>query len=137
MSDRKVDGFFYGLFMDTDVLKGSSVLATEPRRAYVDGYALRFGRRSTLVPTEGARSYGMVFALTHEDLDRLYSPPGLHDYRPEAVLATMLDGGSTPALCYNLLEQPVPDEANSDYASKLRAALSRLNFPQDYIESIS
>ncbi len=137
MSDRRVDGFFYGLFMDVDILKDCLVTATRPRRAYVDGYALRIGRRSTLVPAEGARSYGMVFALTHEDLDRLYSSPGLHDYRPEAVLVTTLDGGTLPALCYNLLEQPVPDETNSDYAEKLRAALGRLNFPSEYIKSIS
>ncbi len=136
MSDRKVDAFFYGLFMDVDVLKDSSVTASKPRRAYLEGYALFIGRRSTLVPVEGSRSYGMIFALSQVEIDRLYSSPGLQDYRPEAVLVTRLDGGTLPALCYNLLEQPDPDEANADYAEKLRAALGRLDFPSEYIESI-
>ena len=40
MSDRRIDGFFYGLFMDGDILRDSQVAAVNPRRAYVDGYAL-------------------------------------------------------------------------------------------------
>jgi hypothetical protein len=136
MNRRKVDGFFYGLFMDVDILRENAVTAVNPRRAYVDGYALRIGRRATLVPVEGARSYGVVFALTHDDLDRLYSPPGLMDYRPEAVLVSMLDGGSLPALCYNLLEQPEPDERNVAYAARLRETLGRLKFPSEYIASL-
>ena len=137
MINRRVDGFFYGLFMDVDILKESLVTALKPRRGYVDGYGLRIGRRATLVPSEGARSYGMVFALTHNDLDRLYSSPGLLDYRAEAVLVCTLDGGSLPALCYNLVELPGPDEANADYAARLRETLGRLEFPSEYIASIS
>ena len=137
MSNRRVDGFFYGLFMDVDILKESLVTAVRPRRAYVDGYSLRIGRRATLVPSEGARSYGMVFALTHRDLDRLYSSPGLLDYHPEAVLVSTLDGGSLPALCYNLLELPGPNEANANYAARLRETLGKLKFPSEYITSIS
>jgi len=137
MTNRRVDGFFYGLFMDVEVLRESQVTALEPRRAYVDGYGLRIGRRATLVPSEGSRAYGMVFALTHDDLDRLYSPPGFLDYRPEAVLVCTLDGGTLPALCYNLVEPPGPDEANADYAARLRETLGILEFPPEYIASIA
>ena len=66
MTDRRIDGFFYGLFMDIDILRASQVVAANPRRAYVGGYALRIGRRATLVPAPEARVYGMVFALTHD-----------------------------------------------------------------------
>jgi light-regulated signal transduction histidine kinase (bacteriophytochrome) len=87
MADRRIDGFFYGLFMDSDILRQSQVAAVRPRRAFVDGYALRIGRRATLVPASGARAYGMVLALTHDELERLYATPGLEQYRPEAVVA--------------------------------------------------
>ncbi len=136
MTDRRIDGFFYGLFMDREVLRESGVEAASPRRAYVDGHALRIGRRATLVPAPGARAYGMVFALTHDELERLYSPPGLEAYRPEAMLARGLDGGAWPALCYNLRQAPGPDEANAEYAARLRAALGRLGFPPDYVTSV-
>ncbi len=137
MTERRIDGFFYGLFMDKDILGGSQIVPANPRRAFVDGYALRIGRRATLIPTSDARAYGMVFALTHKELERLYTAPGLEQYRAEAILAQILEGGALPALCYNLLEAPGPDETNSDYATRLRTALRRLNFPSAYVESIS
>jgi hypothetical protein len=137
MTDRRIDGFFYGLFMDSDILRENQVVAVSPRRAYVDDYALRIGRRATLVPTSGARAYGMVFALTHDELDKLYTAPGLEQYRPEAILAHSLEGDTLPALCYNLREAPGPDEANAEYAARLRATLSRLDFPPEYVSSIS
>ena len=137
MTDRRIDGFFYGLFMDSDVLRESQVVAVNPRQAYVDGYALRIGRRATLVRTPGARAYGMVFALTHDELDKLYTAPGLEQYRPEAILAHLMEGETLPALCYNLREAPGPHEANTEYAASLRAALGKLEFPPEYIASIA
>lgn len=137
MTDRRVDGFFYGLFMDADILGESQIVPAKPRRAFVDDYALLIGQRATLVPTPGARAYGMVFALTHDELDRLYTGPGLEPYRPEAVIARSLEGEAMPALCYNLREAPGPDEANPDYAARLRTALGKLDFPPVYIESVS
>jgi uncharacterized membrane protein YccC len=137
MAIRRIDGFFYGLFMDSDILRENRVVAENPRRAYVDGYALRIGRRATLVPSPAARAYGMVFALAHDELERLYSAPGLEQYRPEAVAAHVLDGETLPALCYNLREAPGPSEANVQYAARLQNVLSKLNFPPDYVASVS
>ncbi len=136
MTDRRIDGFFYGLFMGSDILAQSQVTPNNPRRAYVDGFALRIGRRATLWPSSGARAYGVVYALTHDELDRLYTAPGLEAYRPEAVLAHCMAGERLVALCFNLPEPPAPNEANEDYAARLRAILRELNFPADYVDSI-
>jgi Gamma-glutamyl cyclotransferase, AIG2-like len=139
MSDRRIDAFFYGLFMDVEVLRGSDAAPANSRRAYVEGYALRIGQRATLVPSAGARAYGMLFALTHAELDRLYTAPGLEQYRPEAVLARPLEGEgpAMPALCYNLLEAPRPHERNPEYAARLQRALQKLDFPPEYVASVS
>jgi hypothetical protein len=137
MSDRRIDAFFYGLFMDSDILRESNVTPFNPRRAYVDDFALRIGQRATLLPSAGARAYGMLIALTHSELERLYTAPGLDQYRPEAVLAEPLEGPSSPALCYNLREAPRPDERNPDYAVRLRRVLSKLEFPAEYVASVS
>ncbi len=136
MTDRYIDGFFYGLFMDRDILRDSGVTVENPRRAYVDEFALVIGNRATLVPNCGGRAYGMVFSLTHCGLDRLYSSPGLEQYRPEAVVAHSLEGVAIPALCYNLLEVPGYDEINTQYAARLQTVLSKLEFPPEYIKSI-
>src|SRR5207302_11449402 len=95
-SERRIDAFFYGLFMDESTLRQSGVTPVNPRRAYVDDFALRIGQRATLVPHTGARAFGMLLALTHAGLQSLYSAPGLEHYRPEAVLAQQLKGPSVP-----------------------------------------
>ncbi len=137
MIERRVDGFFYGLFMDVDVLRGSGVAPVSASRAYVDDFALCIGNRATLIPSPGARAYGMLIALTHSELHRLYSAPGLEPYRPEAVLARPLDGGSIPALCYNLVESPAANERNQAYAVRLQKTLRDLGFPGEYIDSVA
>ena len=137
MSDRRVDAFFYGLFMDIVVLRESGAAPVNPRRAYVDGFALRIGQRATLVPSAGDRAYGMLFALTHSELERLYAAPGLEEYRPEAVLTQTLEGTPAPALCYNLREAPQAHERNPEYAARLKRVLGKLDFPPEYVASIS
>ena len=137
MSERRIDAFFYGLFMDIDILREGGVAPINPRRAYVDDFALRIGQRATLLPSAGARAYGMLFAVTHSELDQLYSASGLEQYRPEAVLAQPLEGTPAPALCYNLREAPRPDERNPEYAARLQRALRKLDFPPEYVASVS
>jgi Gamma-glutamyl cyclotransferase, AIG2-like len=136
MSPRQIDGFFYGLFMDAQVLRQAGTKPSNFRRAYVTDFALRIGQRATLVPSPGARACGMLISLTHADLDRLYSAPGLEDYRPEAVVAHLSEDEAVPALCYNLVHAPQPHERNADYATRLRGVLEDLGFPVDYIESV-
>ena len=137
MSDRRIDGFFYGLYMDLEILREAGVAPSNPRRAYVDDFVLRIGQRATLLPSAGGRAYGMLYALTHAELERLYTAPGLEHYRPEAVLALPLGGTPTPALRYNLREAPRAHERNPDYAERLRRALTKLGFPPDYIASVA
>ena len=136
MSDRRIDAFFYGLFMDTDTLKQNGVEAVNTRRAFVADFALRIGRRATLIPSIGHRAYGVIMSLTHGDLARLYNAPGLEHYRPESVLAQTLDGSVSAALCYNLLESPAADERNPEYAARLQRVLQKWDFPPEYVASV-
>jgi hypothetical protein len=133
---RRIDGFFYGLFMDAQDLRDAGTNPSNFRRAYVNDFALRIGQRATLVPAPGARAYGMVISLTHAELDRLYSAPGLEGYRPEAVVAQTFDGEVSPALCYNLVDAPEPHERNTEYAKRLKSVLEQLEFPPEYVESV-
>ena len=136
ITDRRIDSFFYGLFMDVEILRDNHVTPVDPRPAFVDGFQLSIGQRATLLPSFGARAYGMLYSLTHSDLDRLYSGSGLEQYRPEAVLARIVDRESIPALCYNLREAPSPDERNPEYAARLQGVLRKLGFPDEYVASL-
>ena len=137
MANRRIDAFFYGLFMDSDILQENHIAAVNPRQAYIDDYALVIGRRATLIAKPGARAYGMVISLMHDEIDKLYSGSGLEDYRPEALLVHLLGGSVLPVMCYNLLKIPEPDEANAEYARRLCSTLKKLQFPDEYIGSIA
>jgi hypothetical protein len=136
MSGRRVDVFFYGLFMDRQVLEEKGVQPTDVRLAAVPGFELRIGARAALVPAAGATVQGALVKLSHADLERLYSEPSVQAYRPEPVLAVLRNGTTVAALCYNLPEPPGPDEHNAAYASKLRAVAQRIGLPGDYVASI-
>jgi hypothetical protein len=133
---RKIDVFFYGLFMDEDLLRSRGVRPANLRPASVSGFQLRVGKRAALVPSPTHRVYGLLASLSHAELERLYSEPSVQAYRPEAVLTQLSNGEVLAALCFNLPEPPSSEERNVEYAAKLRALAERLNFPAEYVASI-
>ena len=136
MPDRTVTVFFYGLFMDADALRSKGVRPANVRPASLSGYAIRIGNRATLVRDPRSRAHGLLMDLAQPEIDSLYSGPGLEAYRPEPVVAEMPDGSQIPAVCFNLVTPPSPDEANPQYAGKLRELARHLLLPPDYIEHI-
>ena len=136
MASRRIAVFFYGLFMDADLLRAKGTDPVNIRPACVRGFALRIGDRATLLAAPDATAYGIVMELTHAELDHLYSDPSVPAYRPEGVTAELTDGSRLPALCFNLVVPPEPQEANVEYAAKLRDLARRLGLPSQYVETI-
>lgn len=136
MSSRRVDVFFYGLFMDEELLRAKGLEPNGAELAAVDGLTLRIGQRAALVPTPGGRVHGVVYTLTVSELTRLYSEPSVQAYRPEPVLAQLASGEVIAALCYNLPQPPSPTERNPEYAVKLRAAAQKMGLPAEYVASL-
>jgi hypothetical protein len=86
--------FFYGLFMDTDVLREAGVAADDPVLCRVPGWRLQLGARATLVPDASTSTSGVAMAVSAGDREVLYARDGLRDYRPVSVECVPLDGGS-------------------------------------------
>lgn len=128
--------FFYGLFMDADALRSKGAHPANVRPAALAGYTIRIGSRATLVREPGSSAYGVLMDLPRNEIDALYSGPGLEAYREEPVVAEGPGGARISALCFNLVTPPSPDEANREYADKLRELARRLGLPPDYIERI-
>jgi len=130
--------FFYGLFMDAEVLEAKGVRGTGSRLGVVRDWALRIGQRATLVPAPGAAVYGVVTTVPLPELDRLYAEASVQMYRPVAVLveAAAAEAAPSAALAYVLPEPPAPEERNPEYAAKLRALTERLGLPDHYTRSI-
>jgi Gamma-glutamyl cyclotransferase, AIG2-like len=133
---RRVDVFFYGLFMDADALRAKGLDPVDIRQASVQGMALRLGDRATLVPASTGSVHGMLMALSHAEIDQLYADASVSAYRPEPLLATLADRGSVPALCFNLPTPPQTDRGNPDYAARLQAVARRVALPESYIATI-
>lgn len=133
---RKIDVFFYGLFMDEDLLRSKGVTVTQFRPASVLGFQLRIGVRASLVPSQSGHVYGLIASISHAEIERLYSEPSVQDYRPEAILAHLDTGETLAVLCFNLVDPPSAADRNPEYASKLRALAERLGFPADYVQSM-
>jgi len=133
---RRIDVFFYGLFMDDALLREKGMSPTNRRMASVENFALVIGERATLVPCPGQTAHGVIFSLTHAEVDALYSEASVSVYRPEAVSAQLEDGSILPALCFNLPVPPSIEERNPQYVAKLRAVASRIGLPQSYVSSI-
>lgn len=133
MVSRSLEVFFYGLFMDRELLERKGLRPTNLRIATVHGFALRIGERAALVPDPTAKVHGVLMRLTHAELETLYSEPGVRGYRPEAVLAKTHDGDEVPAWCYNLPDMPAAEEVNTEYAGRLRALAERVGLPAEYV----
>lgn len=136
MHSRRAEVFFYGLFMDPDLLRAEGFAPEAAELASVPGFALRIGKRAALVPDRTARAHGAVMSLTLAELERLYSEPSLQAYQPYAVLAHLASGGVIAALCYNLPDPPAPSDRNPEYAAQLRAVAQKLGLPVEYIASL-
>ena len=136
MTSRRVSVFFYGLFMDPELLRAKGLEPLNPRRARVGGWRLRIGNRAALEADPGGEVYGFVVELTHEEVERLYAEPGVAAYRPEALIAEPDGGSPIAALCFNLPSAPDPDERNPRYVEQLRELATRLGLPRHYVDSI-
>ncbi len=133
---RRADVFFYGLFMDADIVRQAGVSPQSPEIAVLAGYELRIGDRAAVAPSETARVYGVVMSLTLREIGQLYAAEDLMAYRPEPVLLTLAGGQLAAALCFNLAEPPPPGIGNRDYAAKLRLAARKVGLPDDYVASL-
>lgn len=131
---KRVWVFFYGTFMNIEVLAEYGVIAGESLPAKVPGFELTIRPRVNLVASDRSCVYGGLVKVTHDDLARIYS--GLTSafgitYHPEAVLAETLHGAYIPALCYiaQKMEDAPPDGA---YVRQLAACARKLGLPEWY-----
>jgi len=131
--------FFYGSYMNRDVLREVDLVPERVEVGRLDGYDIRMASLANLVAAEGHSVYGILADATHEELDHLYAHArdvlgGL--YLPRAVSVETLDGRSVPALCYiaeNMQESP-PDPA---YLERILAPAREYGFPAWYLERLA
>ena len=127
--------FFYGLFMDEDLLAKKGISSSKAEVGFVDRFALRIGERATLIRAADSRSYGVVMNISSDQANELYSESSVADYAPESVSVELLNGSRVEASCYNLPVDKVTG-TNKVYAQALFEVANQLGLPESYLFEI-
>jgi hypothetical protein len=134
----KVWTFFYGSYMNFEVLREVSLAPETWEIARLAGFDIRIQPRANLVRSTDSVLYGILAAATHEELDRLYAHAKdvLGElYLPEAVLVETLDGKWRPALCY-ICPSMEPRRPDPDYVERIIAPARQFGFPDWYVRRL-
>jgi hypothetical protein len=130
--------FFYGSFMDEQLLEGAGVVANDVRAGVLWGYEIQITSAATLVRSDRDSCYGIVCVIALNDLDTLYAEPWLKEYRPIAVTVGT-ESGSVSALCY--LSDATSDATSNarpkqEYVDRIVRAAEQHAFPSWYLERL-
>ena len=127
--------FFYGLFMDADLLRAKGLHPSNARLAHVRGHGLRIGERATLEISPDECAYGSIMELSEEELAKLYSDISVADYVPRQLLALDMQGQELRVISYILPIQLVSG-SNSQYANALARIADKVGLPGHYVAEI-
>jgi hypothetical protein len=138
MDEPRVWTFFYGSYMNLDVLREVDLVPERTEPARLDGFDIRIAPRANLIRSDRHAVWGLLATATHHELARLYAHA--HDvlgeiYLPEAVLTRTLAGEFRPALCY-LCPEMEPRPAEAAYVERIVAPARQFGFPAWYIERL-
>jgi hypothetical protein len=135
MADPKVDVFFYGSFINLDVLRGVNLIPDTVEVARLSGFDIVIRPLANIVRAEQHCVYGILTRATHAELGRLYdfARDGLGGvYLPEAVLVETATRSWRPALCYIAPVMEARQPAN-EYIDRIVIPARQHGFPAWYI----
>ncbi len=137
-AEPEVWTFFYGSYMNLEVLKGVDCVPRQVETARLPGFDISIRPLANLVRSDQHSVYGIVATGTHTELARLYDHAENvlgGRYLPEAVLVVTESGRWLPALTY--IAPALPDgPAAVDYVGRIIEPARTHGFPEWYIERL-
>jgi AIG2-like family len=131
----RVRVFFYGSFINREVLAEADLRPRRTEVARLWGFDIRVGPLANVVRSDGDCVYGIVCDATHEELERLYGQNWVGTYHPEAVVVEARDGALHPALCY-IAPHGEPTAPAGDYLDRILGPAREHGFPDWYLERL-
>jgi hypothetical protein len=127
---RLVDIFFYGLHMDAASLQTKGIVIRRPRVATIHDCKVIVRTKAILLREKGATAHGMLYQLTHAEIDVLYK--NQPDYRAEAFAVN--DGERmVSAISMVHIVPPLDGAVDPAYATKLRKILEDIGLPASHL----
>ena len=139
MAETEVWTFFYGSYINFDVLREVELEPTQWEVARLHGYDITIEPRANLERSDADTVYGILATATHGQLDDLYAHAREvlgETYQPEAVLAETLERTWRPALCY-ICPDMEPRPADPDYVARILGPARQYGFPSWYIDRLA
>lgn len=131
----KVSVFFYGSFINLDVLGEVGLRPEDVRVAKLEGYDIQIQPLANLVPSEGDSVFGIVCKASHAELESLYRQTWVGTYLPHPVLVETMEGLQVPALCYLSPARELA-AAERSYIDRIMGPAREYGFPAWYLERI-
>ncbi|UCE02966.1 MAG: gamma-glutamylcyclotransferase [Candidatus Latescibacterota bacterium] len=135
MSEPKVWVFFYGSFINREVLAEVDLIPERVEVARLAGYDITIRPLANLELSDQSSVYGIVCETTHTELARLYGQEWVATYLPKAVLVETQSGQPLPALCY-VAPQREPKPAAAAYVDRIVKPARAYGFPRWYIDRL-
>jgi hypothetical protein len=138
MKAPKVWTFFYGSYMNFEVLKEVDIVPEQWQAARLHGFDILIQPRANLIRSDEGCVYGIAATATHAELVRLYAHARDvlgETYLPEAVLVETLAGSWRPALCY-ICPEMQPRPAARDYVERILGPAREFGFPEAYLRKL-
>lgn len=138
MAEPTVWTFFYGSFINLEVLEKVNLVPQRYEVAKLNGFDITIQPLANLVPSDRHCVYGIVATATHEELRRLYAYAADDlggTYFPQPVVVETLDGQWRPALCY-IAPTMEPKPAADDYVDRIVKPARAYGFPQWYVDRL-
>jgi hypothetical protein len=131
--------FFYGLWINLDVLKEEDLSPEHSEVAILHGYEIQIQQSANILRHPSHLVYGVLLATTadkhHRIVKRLIDGSMGHIYLPEAVLVETLDRRWKPAICY-IATSWEPHPLNVEYYEPFLKAAKDWKFPSWYIKHL-
>jgi len=139
MLDQHVWVFFYGLYMDFDILRERGLRVQQWEVAKLDGYEFCIGSWGYLKQSDSQSVYGVAVYATRKEVSDLYAPATNTlplDYFPEPVLLESAPGRLRKALCYIAINEPDTNTVNLDYFNGMVKLAQHFQFPDWYVKRL-
>ena len=131
--------FFYGLFLDPDILKDLGFSPKKSQLAKLEHYKLVIGERANLIKDNESVVWGNLIDMSEEELKALYSEKSVSAYEKQTVTCIRHhDQQAITADVYILPDDYIMKPAkDSGYIKKLLSVCQKYNFPEDYLNILN
>jgi hypothetical protein len=127
--------FFYGSFMDLEVLRTLGVVPKTIETAELKNWSITFSPMANLVRSEGDSVYGTIAELSRDEVRMLYTRDDLKHYNPVDITVATTRYKHVPAQCY--ISKPGTGQKPSvEYLRRVIHAAESLDFPPAYLAKL-